>query len=519
MKKKYLLMVALAAAVTAACDMDKEPYDSLPDKEALKNPSNFEAARVGLYSGLKASTMGAFYNAPDIQCDEFHAVTGFSNTYGEMYRWSFSSQTTDFEGVYGNYQGVIARANFIIDGYNKADLNNKNLFPEQATQANPGLPMAKAAKGDAFFSRAFCLFGLSQYFCAAYDPATADQPNTGVSYRLDYAPSINSATYPARASLKKTYEQIYEDLDSAAMYVVNNGEANDPYISVDAITALRARVALAQGNYELAASEAELLIGSGIYQLANNEQRLTYLWQTSSTWQNGGGGNETIFLLATMSSAELPAQTGLIYLPYSTGGSPSYVPTQDVIDLYSDDDYRKKVYFEKMDFSTNTGATGSVYAFNKYIDQGILYQATNYTESARFCIEPRVFRIAEMYLIAAEAYAQLGDLGSASYFLNELKRNRIAGYSDVTYSGIDDFMEELRNERQRELLGEGMRLFDLKRWHMPMKRGKAQQRDICLLPGVETTDMSVSADNYRLTWPIPKHETSINPQVKQNPGY
>lgn len=132
MNKKYILIAALSAITLGSCDMDKLPYDSLPDTEALKTPINFQAAAVGLYSGMKTSIMGVFYNAPEIQCDGFHAVTGFTNSLGAMYRWTFNSQTPEFETVYGNYQAIIARSNFIIDAYNKADLTNENIFPERA---------------------------------------------------------------------------------------------------------------------------------------------------------------------------------------------------------------------------------------------------------------------------------------------------------------------------------------------------------------------------------------------------
>lgn len=521
MNKKYLLITTLAAMTLGSCDMDKEPYDSLIDTEALNTPINFQAAAVSLYSGMKSSIMGTFYNAPEIQCDGFHAVTGFSNTLGEMYRWTFNSQTSEIGSVYGNYQALIARANFIIDGYNKADLSNENIFPEKPENVdnNPGLPAVEKAVGEAYFMRAYSLFNLTQYFCAAYDPATADNEHTGVSYRLDYAPSQDPSTYPGRKTLAETYTQIYADLDEAAKHITLNGSQNNAYVSIDAITALRARVALAQGNYELAKQEAEILIGSGEYTLASNETQLKELWTTSATWE-GKGGNETILLLVMASTSELPLQTGDRYQPYQSGAIPDYIPTQTLMDLYSDNDYRKNVYFNKVDITTTTGGSGNVYALNKYEREGILYRVSR-SESGYFAIEPRVFRIAEMYLIAAEAWAQCeeSDLTQAAFYLNRLQSRRIRSFRNQTYPDKETFMAELMNERQRELLVEGARLFDIKRWHLPMRRGEAQQRDLCLLPGSETTDLSIPANSDRLTWPIPKHEMDVNPQIKQNPGY
>lgn len=80
-------------------------------------------------------------------------------------------------------------------------------------------------------------------------------------------------------------------------------------------------------------------------------------------------------------------------------------------------------------------------------------------------------------------------------------------------------MNEIMRERQREMLGEGTRLIDIKRWHISMTRGAAQQEDLLLTPGPTTTYLSRPADADRLTWPIPKNETDLTDRIVQNPGY
>ena len=65
--KKILFLAALALSVVS-CDMDKTPYDAIPDTEALTTPTDFANMRTGLYSGLRSSIGGdAFYNSPEIQ--------------------------------------------------------------------------------------------------------------------------------------------------------------------------------------------------------------------------------------------------------------------------------------------------------------------------------------------------------------------------------------------------------------------------------------------------------------------
>lgn len=521
-------MFALAAGVLTSCSLDKEPYGALPDNDTFQTPENFKSARAGLYTALKACSGGDYYVAPELQCDMFNAVSGFSNTLATMYRWDFTSDDGTFSGVYGNAQVTINRANFIIDGYNQTDFSNTNVWDPNPSasygqdRTDLGLLVAKKAKGDAFFTRAFALFQLVQYFCQAYDPATADNKNTGVSYSLEYNPSESPSKYPGRKTLNETYQQIYNDLDSAALYVTVNGSVRNSDISVDAITALRARVALSKGDYQLASDEASLLVDAGTYELCSSATELNGMY----TWDGipigtaeAPGANEAILQLTTASANELPNATGTRFLPYQDGSVPDYIPTKDFYDLFSVSDYRKSVYFTRKFISTTSGAGGNVYLFNKFPDHGYLYALTGSTESSRFAHEPVLFRIAEMYLIAAEANAMLGNLDDAKYFLEELQRTRIEGYTAPDLNTKEELINEIRNERTRELACEGFRLFDLKRWHLPMRRGVPQQRDLCSIPGENTTDKVVAADSPRMTWPIPKHEMDVNKQIVQNPGY
>ena len=507
--KKIYLFLALTAGLLVSCDMDKEPYDQIPEGEALQTPADFKALRVGLYSALRSSVGGnTFYTTPEIQFDGFHALIGNSNTFGDMYRWNFTPQNSSIDGVYGNYQATIARANFIIDGYNKCNMSDKTVFTD-AEMVN-----VNAAKGDAFFMRAYSIFMLSQYYCADYEASTANNANTGVSYRLDYAPSASASTYPARKTLAETMAQVTEDLDSAAKYV---SEANAPlsaYVTPDAITALRARQALAMDNYMDAAKYAEALITSGTYALAEGTSELKSMWAEDA-------GMETILQLAIASAAELSSATGDVYYQ-PVDGNPDFIPTQTLYDLYDENDYRKQVYFNQIDVTTTTGTSGTVYAFNKFPLNTRLYQQYQST-SSRSVIEPKVFRIAEMYLIAAEAYAQLAqtdesNLAKAAQYLNELESKRISNYQNRSFTK-ETILTEVHNERQREMVGEGSRLFDLKRWHQKMTRGAAQKEDLLLLPGPTTTELERPADDNKFTWPIPKHEMDVNKKMVQNPGY
>ena len=471
MKKiKIYLLLLLVGGVVASCDMDKMPYDSIPEDEAFTTPEDFSRFDATLYAYLRRTTYGDSYTAPELQCDGFNAVTGFTGSLNSMYSWSFTDEESTVSTVYGNYQAIIANCNFIIEGYNNCDTTNTIIFTEE------GKKEMKNVKGDAFFLRAYSLYNLAQYFCRDYDESLLDQPNSGVSYRLDYNPSSDSHTYP------------------------------------------EARVALTMGEYRLAIQAAEKLINGGNYWIASSIADLEDMWHNDGT-------QESILQLRTSNQSELPLQTGVRYLPTEEGSAPDYVPTQALLDFFSDEDFRKDVYFMRDEITTTRG-TGMVYMFNKYEDRGKLYDDYQ-REAARFTVEPKLFRITEMYLIAAEAYAQLGETQKAKDMLDAVMINRIGDFDPSnTAPYYTDVMQGIKDERRREFLGEGMRLFDLKRWNDGVTRGTPQQMDvegefvdIAQSPGANTTQLVREAGNDRFVWPIPRQEIDANPQVVQNPGY
>ncbi len=525
--KKIYLMLALAAGILTSCELETPTKGYLPDTEALQVPSNFKAARVSLYASLKGCVLGdAFCSSPELQADCFNAVSGYSNTLSDMYRWEFTTQSSSFSSVYGSCQGLIALSNWIIDGYNSADTSNEQVFDPKPTtngklDTNKGLLVARKAKGEAFFTRAYALFNLVKYFSPAYEESNADEANLGASYMLTYNPSMPEDQYPGRKTLKETYQQIYNDLDSADLYITQAGQVLCQYISVDAISALRARAALACHDWKTAWESATTIIDGGNYSLASSDTELQYLFHYDGVNINAGtlGAQEAIFQLSTSSASDLPGGSGgARYLPYQEGSVPDYIPTKTFLDMYSDDDYRKQALFLQKTIATTTGTAGTVYLFNKFCDHGYLYLMLSASESARYAHQPMMFRVAEMYLIAAEAGAQLG-YSDAKGYLEELQEARIAGYDAPDLSTKEKLMAEIQDERCRELVGEGFRLFDLKRWHMPIKRGTPQQRDLCSLPGSNTTDFSAPADSKRMTWPIPKQEKDVNKNIVQNAGW
>ncbi|MEJ6980610.1 RagB/SusD family nutrient uptake outer membrane protein [Pedobacter sp. P351] len=124
-----------------------------------------------------------------------------------------------------------------------------------------------------------------------------------------------------------------------------------------------------------------------------------------------------------------------------------------------------------------------------------------------------VFRLAEMYLIAAEASMKLNNNAAAADFVNALRqRAALPGkYQDFKVAAGDITLDFILDERARELAGEQLRWFDLKR------TGKLVERLNKYNP-----EAAATVKSYHNLRPIPQVEIDViqnKSEFTQNPGY
>lgn len=130
MKKIYVILLSVLTLGLASCEMDLKPYDAIPDTDALKSYNDFKNMRMGLYSPLRGQNSGSFLLVPEIMTDNFNAMVGFSNSYGDMYRWQYTPTTAEFETIWSSFQVLIGRANYIIQNAAAVDLTDTEKFSE-----------------------------------------------------------------------------------------------------------------------------------------------------------------------------------------------------------------------------------------------------------------------------------------------------------------------------------------------------------------------------------------------------
>ena len=482
-----------------ACDMENLPYDNIETSESLQTLAYCKAFRNDLYADFR----NTFYDflGQEIAADGFNPVIGYTNTYGGDYRWE-----TEASGTAGRWND-----NYYI-------IANANLMIERVPELMDGATDSDRAQmeiylGEAYISRAMAYFDLTLRYCKDYEPSSASS-DMGVPIVLKYAPSADAGTYPGRASMEEVYKQIVSDLGEATKRITVEGEPRSAYLTQDGVKAFKARVALQMHDWNTAISASTDLINSNKYPLITDAKKYADMWLNDN-------GDEAIWQIS-QSMTERPATSSPgSYLFVEVGDEdntckPDYVPESGIINAFDqENDIRFGAYFTKRTVSSGIGYV-DLFICTKYPGNPELYSGkSNYHN------KQKAFRISEMYLIAAEAYAQNGNSREASAMLNALRTARIANWSAEEYSG-DALMSEIRTERWKELFCEGYRMMDLKRWNVEMRRTPAQNSSFIVLPGAENGENMVKeAGNYRFVWPIPQAEIDANPQIKdqQNPGY
>lgn len=129
---------------------------------------------------------------------------------------------------------------------------------------------------------------------------------------------------------------------------------------------------------------------------------------------------------------------------------------------------------------------------------------------------PKVFRLSEAYLIAAEA-ALRGSAGTGvgSEYLTELRKNRTTTDPDRYEAGYD--LDDVLYERRLELIGEGHRAFDLWRNQRTVVKYNGT-------PNFQWCDFyEMPFDDYHVILPIAVRELELmtpeDRKTQQNPGY
>ncbi|HTN17025.1 MAG TPA: RagB/SusD family nutrient uptake outer membrane protein, partial [Chitinophagaceae bacterium] len=257
-----------------------------------------------------------------------------------------------------------------------------------------------ALSGEMKLVRSFYYFYLTQLF--------GDVP---LILSTDY--SVNAAA--PRTTTNTIQDQVIADLKDAKNRLspnyVSSGRGRPNKWTA---SALLARIFLLKKDWVQAEAEASEVINSGLYSLS-----------TSLSNVFTGNSNETIWQLLRDQSNTVE---GSVFIPSSGSARPSYILTSNLLNSFEAGDERKTSWIK-----TNTiGSTPYHYPYK--------YKMRLSTPVSEYEI---VLRLAELYLIRAEARAEQNNLSGALDDLNIIRAR--AGLSDYTSTNRDSVLSAIRH--------------------------------------------------------------------------
>lgn len=481
MKNRYIKLVAFLSitAIITSCnsiDINATSKDNADELEGIVDLQSATASVNGMYDLLsKTEYYGRnFLVAHEVSSDNavFNPVN--SGRFTAEYQYSKLSTTESVQGLWKEAYRIIGAANLILEFVNKAS----DATSEQLNEI----------KGQALVIRALAHFDLVRTYAFPYnttDASVAQGANgKGGHLGIPIVTTFDRNPNQSRATVANVYKQIIDDLETAELVLPNTTYLNASKFNKFGAKALLARVYLYKVDYENAYKLADDVMKNSPYSLTPNDDVI-------ESWSGNTTSSEMIVQLpASAKNNNGYNSLGAIYLSKGIKNYPGYgdlIPSQDLLDLYTDYDVRKKWYKKE---KNNT-----IYNF-KY-------------PLAWFNNVP-VIRLSEMYLIKAEATANgAGNIIEGVNALNAIIKRANPNATSVTSSGID-FLNRVLLERRKELAFEGHRQFDIVRTKNSLERkSTSSPSDLKIITYPDT----------RMVWPISQEEMDANTLMIQNRGY
>ncbi len=434
------------------------------------------------YSSQGEGGVGGVMITMDVMGEDFVMTSAGNGWYNSEYQWNTHTNANAARTLYPYriYYRFIRNANVLING---------------ADDAEGPQTIKNMVKGQALVYRAFCHFQLVQLYGSRY-VAGSQNNQPGIPIRL-----IDDNETLARSSVEEVYAQIHADLDEAIQLLAGYERPNKSHLDQSVAQGIKARVALVQGNYQMAIQQAQ--IARQGYQLMTNDEYVSgFNDYNNREWMWGSHMQED----QTLFFANFGAYVSRNFNSTNIRTNPKAIFSV-LYDQLPENDIRRSLWDPSGQHGNlPAGVTlPSNFVKRPYTSQKFIAAGT-----ADSRMDVVYMRAAEMYLIEAEAKARLGD-ADAARVLFELVSPRDSEYTMSTNTG-QALIDEILFYRRIELWGEGFRWLDLKRLNQSLDRNGGNHQ-----ANLINNLFDVPAGDNRWTYQIPQDEINNNPLVEQNP--
>lgn len=418
------------------------------------------------------------------------------------YMWDQTHETSMVGGdnAFARFYESILYSNLVINEVEKAEGDELNVANNKIKSLS--------IKGEAMVLRAYSYFYLVNLYGEPFDPATAAN---AMGIPINLSALAEDVTYN-RSSVQEVYEQITSDMEEGVKLLKENQYNNKSKFRFNLISAnaFLSRVYLYTHKWEKAAIAAKEVISAtngvvfSLHDAGNVLSSATYTSGWGATTKGLYGqdylhkDNANILFINGLNE-------NVSFLSYYDTHT-TFSVNRDFESVFEPSDIRKFYFMKPQNWYGKNGLiTKLTYAKNRYKSYMDVY---NCTPSSGYS---RTIRTEEMYLNAAEAYAQLGRSKDALDMLNALRvtKFRQGEYTTLEVANFNkqSLIDFTLLDRRRELCFEGHRWFDLRRTTRP-----AMTR-----VGYDNQVATLVKNDPKYVLQIPASELSVNPGIGPAP--
>ncbi len=497
---KNLILIILSIILFSSCEdqLDIAPKSNLELGNFFATTEDFDLALTGAYDPIAVHQgdkgFGTYFKGLLMMgragTDEMYVNQGFWDATGkEIGNYTFTSFSRIPNAVWEQQYVGISRCNVIIN-----KIKNTNVTMPEATK--------QRILGEASFLRAFYYFQLARYYGGV--PIITEDTNLNEFKNV-------------RSSLAETYEMIVNDLKVAEEKIpdVNESGRATKYAAKSYLAKVYLQMSGAPLKDETAAAKAATyakdVIDNGPYALESsyadvfkldNEHGIEYIFSAEYIATSNEGGE--------VGTWDGPPGNWTHTITYSICRA-----MPELYNSYADGDLRRDyniVDYVVIDADGNTQPTndGFLYAFKWRHDPNP--ETRGYATEWQSPFNFPLTRFADVLLIYAEAQCRADGSPNADAFSAINRVRARAGLANLSGISGSEFLEEVLDERKRELCFEGHRWADLVRY------GK-------LIEAVQASSLGnpIAANNikdHHVLFPVPDREIQVSGgDLNQNPGY
>lgn len=487
MKKIFIKSLSLLFLFGISCSeefLEVEPTEFLTQEQiaeaAKNNPDVIAGSLAGIYTTMFETETGGTDRADDFGQKGYDIYSDMLS--GDMalsvstYGW-YRSGITEYQGpldytdnsnyiVWRYYYRIIRSANSVIDAAGGNDIV-------------PDLDEVKWILGQAKAMRAYGYFYLTQFFTESYNPSDLILPIY-----------INpSAPNQPKSSTAEVFALIEKDLTDAISLLDNFTRTSKNEVNKYVAKALLAYTYGVMGDNDSVKTLTSDILNNGGFTMMdssevtggfNNVNINGWMWAQDITLDNG------------LDLVSWWGQIDLYTYSYAAAGDVKAID-ENLYNAIPADDVRKG------QFDPSTGVDTYLMPTNKFYDDAKVISGQRNIET-----DYVYMRVAEMYLLNAEAAAKTGDEGMAKTSLKFVLNQRVPDASYVDALSGQALLDEIYLQTRIELWGEGKSYLAMKRNKATITRGPNH------LSGVGE---AISYDDDRLTFEIPQSEIQNNPHI------